>query len=144
VSTTPQDPAGRRRKARIAAPIAAVVLYAICVTVLLVVLGAIFGSLSRDRFGGAALLWAIYLLPALIAPAAGALLNAVFFGKEGRQAAYWPNLGLIGAFTGIAILWLLLAGGTWNAILALVQLAGGFLAWYLLHGAARGDAKRRG
>ncbi|MCW5770994.1 MAG: hypothetical protein KIT16_05100 [Rhodospirillaceae bacterium] len=133
-----------RRAARIAAPVAAVALYAGCVGGLLLVLRGATDAAAGDGFGRSILLWAIYLLPALVAPAVGALFAALLYGERGRHAAYWPNLGLIAAFTAIAMIWLLIAGGTWNVILAIVQLAGGVLAWILLRGAARGGAKRRG
>ena len=130
------------RAALIAAPLAAVILYVVFVTLVLISLSRALGGLSSSNFAGAALLWAIYLLPAIVAPAAGALFNALFLGESGRRAAYWPNLALIVAFTAIAVLWLVLAGGTWNLILALVQFASGLLAWFLLHKSARGHAKR--
>jgi len=138
--STPADPASPRpnRRPQIAGVLAALVVYVVLVTVLLILSSAIFGSLSRGSFGGAALLWGIYLFPALVAPAAGALFNAVVYGPSGRRAAYWPNLGLIVLSTAVAVAWLLIAGGFWNAILALVQFAGGMAAWYILHRAARG------
>lgn len=126
----------------IAAPIAAVVLYAVCVTLLLIVFSRALGGLSSSDFGGAALLWAIYLLPAIAAPAAAALFNAMIFGERGRRAAFWPNLALILVFTIVAVAWLLIAGGTWNYVLAAVQLAGGLVALLLLMRTARGHAKR--
>jgi hypothetical protein len=128
----------------IAAPIAAVVLYAISVTLLLIVFSRALGGLSSNTFGGAALLWAIYLLPAIVAPAAAALFNAMFFGERGRRAAFWPNLALVVAFTAVAVAWLAIAGGTWNYVLAAVQLAGSILAFLLLMKTARGHAKRTG
>lgn len=128
----------------VAAPIAAAVLYAVCVTLLLIVFSRALGGLSSQNFGGAALLWAIYLLPAIVAPALGALFNAMFFGERGRRAAFWPNLALILVFTIIAVAWLVIAGGTWNYVLAAVQLASGLLAFLLLMKAARGHAKRAG
>ena len=131
------------RAAVIAAPVSAMVLYVVCVTLLLLTLSRAFGGLSRNTFGGAALLWAVYLLPAIVAPAAGALFNALVFGERGRRAAFWPNLALIAAFTVIAVLWLVIAGGVWNYVLAAVQLASGFLAWYLLNRTARGHASHR-
>ncbi len=127
----------------VAAPIFAVALYAICVTLLLIAFSRALGGLSSSTFGGAALLWAIYLLPAIVAPAAGALFNALFFGERGRRAAFWPNLGLILAFGIVSIAWLIIAGGTWNYILAAVQLASGLLAFLLLMKTARGHAVRR-
>jgi hypothetical protein len=127
----------------IAAPIAAVALYGICVTLLLIVFSRALGGISSRDFGGAALLWAIYLLPAIAAPAAGALFNALFFGERGRRAAYWPNLALILVFTLVAVAWLVIAGGTWNYILAAVELASGLLAFLLLLKTARGHAVRR-
>ncbi len=127
----------------IAAPIFAIALYAICVTLLLIASSRAFGGLSGDTFGGAALLWAIYLLPAIVAPAAGALFNALFFGERGRRAAFWPNLALILAFGAVSIAWLVIAGGTWNYILAAAQLASGLLAFLLLVKTARGHAVRR-
>ncbi len=127
----------------VAAPIVAVVLYAVCVTLLLIVFSRALGGLSSSSFGGAALLWAIYLLPAIVAPAAGALFNALFFGERGRRAAFWPNLGLILAFGAVSIAWLLIAGGTWNYVLAAVQLASALLAVLLLVKTARGHAVRR-
>jgi hypothetical protein len=126
-----------------AAPIAAVVLYAVCVTLLLIVFSRALGGLSSSDFAGVALLWAIYLLPAIVAPAAGALFNALFFGERGRRAAFWPNLALIAVFTAVAVAWLAIAGGTWNYVLAAVQLASGFLAFLLLRKTARGHATRR-
>lgn len=136
--TTAVSPAAPNplHRARVAGVIAALVVYAVLVTVLLILSSAIFGSISRATFGGAALLWAIYLFPALVAPAAGALFNAIVYGPIGRKAAYWPNLGLVVLSTVIAVAWLLIAGGFWNAILALVQFAGGMVAWYVLHRAA--------
>lgn len=131
-------------RARIAGAIASVAVYAVLVTVLLILSSAVFGSISRATFGGAALLWAIYLFPALVAPAAGALFNAVIYGPAGRRAAYWPNLGLIVLSTVIAVAWLLIAGGFWNAILALVQFAGGMVAWYLLHRVAHAKSAKTG
>jgi hypothetical protein len=133
----------RSRAALIAAPVSAVALYVVCVTLVLISLSRALGGLSSSSFAGAALLWAIYLLPAIVAPAAGALFNALFLGESGRRAAYWPNLALIAAFTAVAVLWLALAGGTWNLILALVQFASGLLAWFLLHKTARGHATNR-
>lgn len=133
----------RRRAALIAAPASAVVLYVVCVTLLLVSFNRAVGGLSSGDFAGAALLWAIYLLPAIVAPAAGALFNALFLGERGRRAAFWPNLALIALFTAVAVAWLLLAGGTWNMVLAALQLAGGALAWFLLHKTARGHAANR-
>jgi hypothetical protein len=127
----------------IAAPIFAIGLYALCVTLLLIAFSRAFGGLSSSTFGGAALLWAIYLLPAIVAPAAGALFNALFFGERGRRAAFWPNLALILVFTVVAVAWLAIAGGTWNYILAAVELASGFLAFLLLFKTARGHAVRR-
>ena len=79
-----------------------------------------------------------------MAPAAGALFNAVVYGPVGRKAAYWPNLGLIVLSTVIAVAWLLIAGGFWNAILALVQFAGGMAAWFVLHKAAHGKSAKTG
>ena len=142
--TTPAIPTNPNplRRARIAGVIAALAVYVVLVTLLLVLTGAIFGSVSRATFGGTALLWAIYLFPALVAPAAGALFNAVVYGPIGRKAAYWPNLGLIVLSTVIAVAWLLIAGGFWNAILALVQFAGGMAAWYVLHRAAHGKSAK--
>lgn len=131
------------RAALIAAPVSAMVFYVVSVTLLLVTLSQAFGGLSRNTFGGAALLWAVYLLPAIVAPAAGALFNALFFGERGRRAAFWPNLIQIAVFTIIAVLWLVIAGGVWNYVLAAVQLASGALAWYLLHRTARGHATHR-
>jgi hypothetical protein len=130
------------RSALIAAPIAAVVLYVVVVTLILISLSQAFGGLSGRSFGGAALLWAIYLLPAIVAPAAGALFNAIVFGEAGRRAAFWPNLALIGVFTAVAVAWLVIAGGAWNYVLAVVQLVSGLAAWILLHKTARGHAKR--
>ncbi len=127
----------------IAAPIVAIVLYAICVTLLLIAFSRALGGLSSATFGGAALLWAIYLLPAIVAPGAGALFNALFFGERGRRAAFWPNLALILAFTIVAVAWLAIAGGTWNYVLAAAQLASGLLAFLLLLKTARGHAVRR-
>lgn len=127
----------------IAAPIAAIVLYAICVTLLLIVFSRALGGLSSRDFGGAALLWAIYLLPAIVAPAAGALFNALVFGERGRRAAFWPNLALILVFTVVAMAWLLIVGGTWNYVLAAAQLGSGLLAFLLLLKTARGHAVRR-
>ncbi len=131
------------RAAAIAAPVFAVALYVVVVTLGLISLSRALGGLSSDTFAGAALLWAVYLLPAIVAPAAGALFNAIFFGEAGRRAAFWPNLALIAAFTAIAMTWLLVAGGTWNYALAAVQFASGFTAWYLLHKTARGHATKR-
>ena len=127
----------------IAAPIAAIVLYAVCVTLLLIVFSRALGGLSSSDFGGAALLWAIYLLPAIAAPAAGALFNALFFGERGRRMAFWPNLALIAVFTAVAMAWLAIAGGTWNYILAAVELLSGAFAFLLLLKTARGHAIRR-
>lgn len=141
-SDAPPRPASRTPA--IAAPIAAIVFYAICVTLLLVVFSRALGGLSSNTFGGAALLWAIYLLPAIVAPAAAALFNALFFGERGRRAAFWPNLALIAVFTTVAVAWLAIAGGTWNYVLAAVQLASGLAAWFLLHKTARGHAERAG
>jgi len=126
----------------IAAPSAAVLLYGVIVTLLLVVFSRALGGLSSQSFGGAALLWAIYMLPAIVSPAAGALTNALFFGERGRRAAFWPNLALILLFTVVAIAWLLIAGGTWNYVLAAVQLGSGLLAFLLLLRTARGHADR--
>jgi hypothetical protein len=130
----------RGRAPIILAPVAAVLFYVIAVTLLLIVFSRALGGLSSQDFGGAALLWAIYLLPAIVAPAAGALTNALFLGESGRRAAFWPNLGLILLFTAIAVAWLVIAGGTWNYVLAAVQLASGLAAWFLLHKTARGHA----
>jgi hypothetical protein len=130
------------RTPMIAAPIAAIVIYAICVTLLLIVFSRALGGLSSNTFGGAALLWAIYLLPAIVAPAAAALFNALFMGERGRRAAFWPNLALILVFTTVAVAWLAIAGGTWNYVLAAVQLASGLAAWFLLTKTARGHADR--
>jgi hypothetical protein len=130
------------RAAVIAAPVMAVVLYVIVVTLVLIALSRAFGGIASDSFGGAALLWAIYLLPAIVTPAAAALFNAMIFGERGRRAAFWPNLALILVFTAIALAWLLIAGGTWNYVLAAVQLASGLLAFLLLMKTARGHAKR--
>ena len=129
------------RAALFAAPVAAVVLYVVVVTLVLIVLSSALGGLSSDSFAGAALLWAVYLLPAIVAPAAGALFNALFFGERGRRAAFWPNLALILAFTIVAVAWLLIAGGTWNYVLAAVQLASGLLAFLLLIKTTRGHAR---
>jgi hypothetical protein len=126
-----------------AAPVFAIVLYAISVTLLLIAFSRALGGLSSGTFGGAALLWAIYLLPAIVAPGAGALFNALFFGERGRRAAFWPNLALILAFGTVSIAWLVIAGGTWNYVLAAVQLAGGLLAFLILVKTARGHAVRR-
>ena len=126
-----------------AAPIAAVVLYALCVTLLLIVFSRVLGGLSSSDFGGAALLWAIYLLPAIVSPAAGALFNALFFGERARRAAFWPNLALIAVFSAVAVAWLVIAGGTWNYLLAAAELASGLLAFLLLLKTARGHAVRR-
>jgi hypothetical protein len=134
----------RGRAPIIVAPVAAIVVYVVCVTLLLVVFSRALGGISSNDFGGAALLWAIYLLPAIVAPAAGALVNALFLGEAGRRAAFWPNLAIILVFTAIAVAWLVIAGGTWNYVLAAVQLASGAAAWYLLHKTARGHAKRAG
>jgi hypothetical protein len=60
------------RAAVIAAPVAAVVLYVIVVTLVLIALSRAMGGIASDNFGGAALLWAIYLLPAIVTPAASA------------------------------------------------------------------------
>ena len=133
----------RSRAPVIAAPIVAVVLYAICVTLLLIAFSRAFGGISGSTFGGATLLWAIYLLPAIVAPAAGALFNALFYGERGRRAAFWPNLALILAFGLVSIAWLLIAGGTWNYVLAAVQLASGLLAFLLLVKTSRGHVVRR-
>ena len=141
VSDAAAKPASNRA-ALIAAPVAAVILYVVAVTLLLISFSRAFGGLSSNDFGGAALLWAIYLLPAIVAPAAGALFNAIFSGEAGRRAAFWPNLALIAGFTAVAVAWLLIAGGTWNYVLAAVQLASGLAAWFLLHKTARGHAKR--
>ena len=130
------------RAAQIAAPVSAMVLYVVSVTLLLAILSQAFGVLSRNTFGGAALLWAVYLLPAIVAPAASALFNALFFGERGRRAAFWPNLIQIAIFTAITVLWLVIAGGVWNYVLAAVQLASAFLALYLLSKTARGHVKR--
>jgi len=130
------------RAAVIAAPVAAVVLYVIVVTLVLITLSRALGGIASDTFGGAALLWAIYLLPAIVTPAAAALFNAMIFGERGRRAAFWPNLALVLVFTVIAVAWLLIAGGTWNYVLAAVQLASGLLAFVLLLRTARGHAKR--
>jgi hypothetical protein len=127
----------------VAAPIFAVVLYAISVTLLLIAFSRAFGGISSNTSGGAALLWAIYLLPAIVAPGAGALFNAHFFGERGRRAAFWPNLALILAFGLVSIAWLVIAGGTWNYVLAAVQLASGLLAFLLLVKTSRGHAVRR-
>jgi hypothetical protein len=132
----------RGRAPIIVAPVAAIVVYVVCVTSLLVVFSRALGGISSNDFGGAALLWAIYLLPAIVAPAAGALVNALFLGEAGRRAAFWPNLAIILGFTAIAVAWLVIAGGTWNYVLAAVQLASGAAAWYLLHKTARGHAER--
>jgi hypothetical protein len=126
----------------IAAPVFAIVLYGVVVTLLLIAFSRALGGLSSSSFGGAALLWAIYLLPAIVAPAAGALFNALIFGETGRRAAFWPNLAIILVFTAFAVAWLVIAGGAWNYILAAVQLASGLAAWFLLHKTARGHAKR--
>jgi hypothetical protein len=126
----------------IAAPIAAIVLYAICVTLLLIAFSRALGGLSSTTFGGAALLWAIYLLPAIVAPAAAALFNALVFGERGRRAAFWPNFALILVFTGVAVAWLVIAGGTWNYVLAAAEIASGLLAFLLLMKTARGHAVR--
>lgn len=142
MSEAPAKPAPSRA-AVIAAPLSAVVLYAIIVTLLLIVFSRALGGLSSQSFGGAALLWAIYLLPAIVAPAAGALVNAIFFGERGRRAAFWPNLALVFAFTAAAAAWLAIAGGVWNYILAAVELASGLLAFLLLYRAARGHATHR-
>ena len=141
---SPTDPAPRspHRRQQIAGVLAALAVYVALVTLLLILSSAVFGSLSRGSFAGAALLWVIYLFPALVAPAAGALFNAVVYGAPGRRAAYWPNLGLIALSTIVAVAWLLIAGGFWNAILALVQFAGGMAAWYILHRAARGTGAK--
>ena len=135
-------PAGNRA-ALIAAPVIAVVLYVVVVTLLLIIFfrPAIDG-LWRNDFASAVLRWTIYLLPALVAPAVAALFNALFFGESGRRAAFWPNLAIIVAFTGVAVGWLLIQGGFWNDLLAAFQLACGGLAWFLLHKTARGHAKR--
>lgn len=135
------EPARPNRRPQVAAVIAALASYVVSVTILLLILNRIFGSLSRDSFGGAALLWATYLLPALVAPAAGAVFNAVVYGEGGKRAAYWPNLALIALSTVIAVAWLLIAGGFWNAILALIQFASGLAAWFLLHKTAHGRAR---
>jgi hypothetical protein len=132
----------RGRAPTILAPAAAVLLYVACVTLLLVIFSRALGGLSSNDFAGAALLWAIYLLPAIVAPAAGALVNALFLGEAGRRAAFWPNLAIILVFTAIAVAWLVIAGGTWNYVLAFVQLASGGAAWFLLHKTARGHAER--
>ena len=131
------------RTPAIAAPIFAIVFYAISVTLLLIAFSRALGGLSSSTFGGAALLWAIYLLPAIVAPGAGALFNALFFGERGRRAAFWPNLALILAFGAVSIAWLVIAGGTWNYILAAVQLASGLVAFLLLVKTSRGHAVRR-
>lgn len=130
------------RAPMIAAPIVAVALYAISVTLLLIAFSRALGGLSSDTFAGAALLWSIYLLPAIVAPGAGALFNALFFGERGRRAAFWPNLALILAFGAVSIAWLVIAGGTWNYVLAAAQLASGLLAFLLLMKTARGHATR--
>ncbi|MBL8664768.1 MAG: hypothetical protein JNM29_18195 [Candidatus Odyssella sp.] len=143
MSQAASDAKPPRRAPLIAAPIFAVVLYAIAVTLLLIAFSRAFGGLSSGSFGGAALLWAIYLLPAIAAPAAGALFNALFFGERGRRAAFWPNLALILAFGAVSIAWLVIAGGTWNYLLAAAQLASGLLAFLLLVKTARGHAVRR-
>jgi hypothetical protein len=127
----------------IAAPIFAIALYAIAVTLLLIAFSRALGGISSSNFGGAALLWAIYLLPAIVAPGAGALFNALFYGERGRRAAFWPNLALILAFGAVSIAWLVIAGGTWNYVLAAAQLASGLLALLLLMNTARGHAVRR-
>jgi hypothetical protein len=132
----------RGRAPIILAPVAAILFYVICVTLLLVVFSRALGGISSQDFAGAVLLWAIYLLPAIVAPAAGALVNALFLGEAGRRAAFWPNLAIVILFTAIAVAWLVIAGGTWNYVLAAVQLASGFAAWFLLHKTARGHAKR--
>lgn len=139
----PDDLARLRRAALIAAPVSALLLYALCVGALLVVLRAVPATRPGGEFGGAVVAWATYGLPAVVAPAAGALFSALLYGRTGRRAAYWPNFGLLAGFTALALIWLLLAGGTWNTIFALVQLGCGVLAWLLLRGATRGDAKRR-
>jgi len=143
VSQAASDAKAPSRAPLVAAPIFAVVLYAIAVTLLLIAFSRAFGGLSSGTFGGAALLWAIYLLPAIVAPAAGALFNALFFGEHGRRAAFWPNLALIMAFGAVSIAWLVIAGGTWNYLLAAAQLASGLLAFLLLVKTARGHAVRR-
>ncbi len=145
MSDRPRDAAAatpRHRAALIAAPVTAVVLYVVVVTLVLIALSRALGELSGDTFAGAALLWAIYLLPAIVAPAVSALFNALFFGEAGRRAAFWPNLALIAAFTAVAAAWLVIVGGFWNYILAAVQLASGLAAWFLLHKTARGHAQR--
>ena len=143
MSQSASDAKAPSRAPHVAAPIFAVVLYAIAVTLLLIAFSRAFGGLSSGSFGGAALLWAIYLLPAIAAPAAGALFNALFFGERGRRAAFWPNLALILAFGAVSIAWLVTAGGTWNYLLAAAQLASGLLAFLLLVKTARGHAVRR-
>ena len=134
----------RGRAPIVVAPVAAVLLYVVCVTLLLVVFSRALGGLSSTDFGGAALLWAIYLLPAIVAPAAGALVNALFLGEAGQRAAFWPDLAIILLFTAVAVAWLVIAGGTWNYVLAAVQLASGLAALFLLHKTARGHAGRAG
>ena len=124
----------------IVAPVFAVALYAVVVTLLLIAFSRALGGLSSASLGGAALLWAIYLLPAIVAPAAGALFNALFFGERGRRAAFWPNLAIIIAFTTFAVAWLVIAGGAWNYVLAAVQLASGLLGFLMLMKTARGHA----
>lgn len=145
MSDRDSDAAGKPASSRaplIAAPVSAVVFYAVVVTLLLISFSRALGGLSSRNFGGAALLWAIYLLPAIVAPAAGALFNALIFGEKGRRAAFWPNLAIILAFSVFAVAWLVIAGGTWNYILAAVQLASGLAAWFLLHKTARGHVTR--
>ena len=143
MSDSASDTKPASRTPAVAAPIAAVVLYAICVTLLLIAFSRALGGISSSDFGGAALLWAIYLLPAIVAPAAAALFNALFFGERGRRAAFWPNLALILVFTAVAVAWLVIAGGTWNYLLAAAELASALLALLLLMKTARGHAVRR-
>ena len=63
----------------------ATLIGSIGVTLLLIAFSRALGGISSSDFGGAALLWAIYLLPAIVAPAAAALFNALVFGERGRR-----------------------------------------------------------
>ena len=87
----------------------------------------------------------------LAAPRRGGDRESLTGRGDGVVVRIWnhPMVGwiwwgaLIMAFGAVSIAWLVIAGGTWNYLLAAAQLASGLLAFLLLVKTARGHAVRR-